>query len=241
MTWSGADFALLRTFHLLFEGKRYLHRNSSLGDLVACQLYEDLAALGRSDRFLQRVRNRERVVNTANVPVGKKMRRGDGTFGEIVPTAVAMNADGYVVARGQVATLEIGTETKILAKAMIKQIDRVIGDLQRQAQEFKRIGGNPICVAVVGINQAPSCTSYEGDRLWPTDGRKHKHPAQEAQETERRIIERVKPLFDELQILRFRATNVEPYPFEWVDLEATAGEYSSLLVRVSREYDRRFP
>ena len=31
------------------------------------------------------------------------------------------------------------------------------------------------------------------------------------------------------------------FPFEWVDYEQTAKEYSALLVRVSREYDRRFP
>ena len=28
-----------------------------------------------------------------------------------------------------------------------KQIDRVIGDLGRQVEEFKKTGGNPICVA----------------------------------------------------------------------------------------------
>jgi hypothetical protein len=32
----------------------------------------------------------------------------------------------------------------------------------------------------------------------------------------------------------------DPYPFDWVDYEKTRMEYSALLVRVSREYDRRF-
>jgi hypothetical protein len=49
-----------------------------------------------------------------------------------------------------------------------------------------------------------------------------------------------KPAFDEFLLLRFRATNVEPFPFEWVDESATSKEYSAVLVRVSREYDRRF-
>lgn len=36
------------------------------------------------------------------------------------------------------------------------------------------------------------------------------------------------------------ATNAKPFPFEWVDLSRPEMEYSSLLTRVSREYDRRF-
>ena len=84
-------------------------------------------------------------------------------------------------------------------------------------------------------------TSYEGEREWPTDGRKHKHPIQEAAEAERRLISRAAEEFDEFQILRFRATNVAPFPFEWAALEQTAKEYGALLIRVSREYDRRFP
>jgi len=45
----------------------------------------------------------------------------------------------------------------------------------------------------------------------------------------------------EFQILRFRATNVAPFSFEWADLDQTSKEYGALLIRVSREYDRRFP
>jgi len=168
------------------------------------------------------------------------MRRGDGTFGELIPMATAVTMTGFVVPRGEVANIEIGAETKILAKAMIKQIDRVIGDLIRQVDEFKRTGGTPICVGFVGVNYAPRYTSYEGERPWPTDGRKHKHPIQGAAEAEGRIIARAKPAFDELQILRFRAENVEPFSFEWVDYEQTEKEYGAVLIRLSREYDRRF-
>lgn len=234
------SFALLQTFRSTFEGRRYLHRNSALGDVIASQLYDDLLMLGKSDLLSERVARREWVVNTANKTIGKKARRGDGTFGELVPTATATIDAGFRVARGQVATIEIGVETKILAKAMIKQIDRVIGDLVRQVEQFKRSGGNPICVGIVGVNQAPSYTSYEGNREYPTDGKKEKHPNQEASAATQRILADAAPHFFELQILAFRAPNVPPFPFEWVDLTRTEREYASLLLRLSREYDRRF-
>ena len=198
-------------------------------------------ALNRSTKITARVQAHERVVNLANRAIGRPSRRGDGTFGELVPTAVAVTEAGLLVARGEVANIEIGAETKILAKAMIKQIDRVIGDLVRQVEEFRRTGGQPICVGFVGINSAAGYTSYEGEREWPTDGRKHKHPVQEAAEAEGRLMSRAASAFVEFQILLFRATNTSPFPFEWVDYEQTAKEYSALLVRVSREYDRRFP
>ena len=234
------SFALLTTFRSLFDGTQYKHRDSSLGDLVASQLYEDLVILGKSERLVNRVKTHERVVNLANKTVGRPSRRGDGTFGELVPTAIAITEAGLRVARGEVANIEIGAETKILAKAMIKQIDRVIGDLARQVEEFRKTGGNPICVGIVGLNFASSYTSYEGAREWPTDGKKHKHPAQEAAEAETRLLNRAASVFDEFQILRFRATNVSPFPFEWLDYPQTAKEYGALLVRLSREYDRRF-
>jgi len=95
---------------------------------------------------------------------------------------------GFVTRRGEVATVEIGTEVKILAKAMIKQIDRVIGDLTRQVEQFHTAGGEPICVGIVGINWSDRYTSLEGEKLWPTNGRNHKHPVQEAAEAEERLI-----------------------------------------------------
>jgi hypothetical protein len=153
---------------------------------------------------------------------------------------MAITEKGMLVARGPVATIEIGAETKILAKAMIKQIDRVISDLLNQATQFRRGGGNPICVAFVGINFAERYVSFEGKKRWPTDGKKYKHPIQEGAQAEQRLKEKAQSTFDEFQILRFRATNTTPFPFEWVDLGTTEMEYSSVLTRVSREYDRRF-
>jgi hypothetical protein len=138
---SGEKYALLRIFRDLFEGKPYLHRKSNLGDLVASQLYEDLVSINKSARLVERVQRHERVVNLHNIMTGKPGRRGDGTFGELVPAAIAITEKGMLVARGPVATIEIGAETKILAKAMIKQIDRVITDLINQVNEFKRRRG----------------------------------------------------------------------------------------------------
>ncbi len=233
-------YALLRTFRSLFEGKPYLHRKSNLGDLVASQLYEDLVAISKSENLVERVQHHERVVNIRNIMTGKPGRRGDGTFGELVPAAVAVIEKGLLVARGPVATIEIGAETKILAKAMIKQIDRVSTDLINQVHQFKRGGGNPICVGFIGINFAEHYVSFEGRKRWPTDGKKYKHPIQEATQAEQRLNDRARPAFDEFQILRFRATNAKPHPFEWLNVSKTELEYSALLTRVSREYDRRF-
>jgi len=180
------------------------------------------------------------VVNVQNRRRGIVARRGDGTFGELIPGAAASDDDGFNVARGAVATVEIGVEVKILAKAMIKQIDRVIGDLVKQVAHFKRGAGTPICVGIVGINSAQVCTGYEGTRAFKTDGRKHKHPYQEAAEAEARLVTQARPSFDEFLVLRYRATNARPYDFEWVDLQTTELDYGAILTRMSREYDRRF-
>jgi hypothetical protein len=234
------SYRLLDAFRQTFEGTRYLHRNSSLGDFIAMHLFEDLYVLGKSTRLVTRIVHREGVVNTRNQRRGVRARRGDGTFGEIVPGAVAVEDPRFVVSRGQVATVEIGVEVKILAKAMIKQIDRVKNDLENQVKQFKRGAGNPICVGIVGINQALSCTAYDGTDVTPTDGRKNRHPYQEAPEAEARLMGEVASRFDEFLVLRYRATNVEPYPFEWVDLKATELDYGAILTRISREYTRRF-
>jgi len=235
-----ANYAVLRIFRSLFEGRPYLHRDSSLGDRVASYLYEDLYSLDKSAKLRDRIDARSRVLNAQNLTVGIPRRRGDGTFGERVPVAQAIADVGFAVARGPVATIEIGVETKILAKAMIKQIDRVIGDLVRQTEEFKRRGGQAICVGIVGVNFAQQYTSYEGDRAFPTDGRKYKNPIQEAEDAIFRLRQRAAPSFDEFLILNFEASNTQPYPFSWMDEKQTLLEYSALLTRLSREYDRRF-
>jgi hypothetical protein len=231
---------LLHRFRELFEGKKYIHRDSTLGDSVAKCLPEDLFTLARSQKLVERIQAGNRVINAQNLRQGVASRRGDGTFGELVPGVEAVRDTGFKVGRGPVATIEIGTEVKILAKAMIKQIDRVMGDLIKQVQHFQRGSERPICVGIVGINHADHCYSYERDRVWVTDGKTHKHPIEEAAEAERRIIATAGPHYDELLILRYRATNSAPYQFRWVQQERTRLDYGAILTRISLEYDRRF-
>lgn len=83
-------YRLLTEFRNLFEGRPYYHRDSSRGDFVAMQLFEDLLELGRSEKLRSRVQRREWGLNTANRRQGVKARRGDGTFGEIVPGEAAI-------------------------------------------------------------------------------------------------------------------------------------------------------
>jgi hypothetical protein len=93
----------------------------------------------------------------------------------------------------------------------------------------------------VGINSADKYVSHEGDKAWPTDGRKHKHPIQEAAEAEARLRLRAGPAFDEFIVLRFRATNEPPpFPFAWLDQHQTELDYGAILTRVLRKYEARF-
>ncbi len=235
------SYRLLDEFRKLFEGQRYLHRISTSGDFVAIHLFEDLYSIAKSNRLKSRIDEGSRVLNAQNRRRGIQARRGDGTFGELIPHETPTTDPGYAVARGPIATVEIGCEVKILAKAMIKQIDRVIGDLVKQVAQFRRGAGNPICIGVVGVNHANAYTSYEGDREWPTDGTgRYRHPVQEASDAESRLVSQAKPNFDEFLVLRFRASNQPPYQFDWLDLRSTELDYGAILTRISREYDRRF-
>lgn len=236
------EYRLLTEFRRLFEGKIYKHRDSSQGDFVAMHLYEDLIAIDRSPKLAEAaITRRDRVVNVQNKRRGVAARRGDGTFGEIIPGENAIVDPGYLAARGPVATVEIGIEVKVLLKAMIKQIDRVINDLRNQVVQFSRGGGHPICVAVIGINHAENTVGYEGDRPFPTTGKQgFLHPFQEATAAERRLQSEVVKEFDEFLVLRFKATNVPPYPFEWVNYKETRLDYSAALSRIGARYQQRF-
>jgi hypothetical protein len=236
------EYRLPAEFRRLFEGKIYKHRDSSQGDFVAMHLYEDLVAINRSPKLMEAaIHRKDRVLNVQNRRRGVAARRGDGTFGEIIPGETPIIDAGYLVARGPIATVEIGIEVKILAKAMIKQIDRVINDLRNQVVQFKRGGGNPICVALVGINQAENTVGYEGDRPFPTTGKQgFLHPFQEAPEAERRLRAEAAPEFDEFLVFRFKATNAPPHPFEWADYAGTRLDYAAALARISARYQQRF-
>lgn len=236
------EYRLLAEFRRLFEGKVYRHRNSSQGDFVAMHLFEDLIAVQRSSKLAVAVLDRrDRVLNVQNKIRGIESRRGDGTLGQIIPGETPKMDGGYVVGRGPIATVEIGVEVKVLAKAMIKQIDRVINDLSKQVLHFRRGGGDPISIAVVGINHAESTVGYDGDRTYPTTGKQgFLHPFQEAPEAEKRLLAAAKREFDEFLILRFKATNADPYPFEWVNYNETRLDYAAALARINDRYRQRF-
>lgn len=233
-------YRLLDAFADLFRGKRYNHRRSQLGDHVASFLYEDLFELARSPKLVERVKAASVVLNTANLTVGRTARRGDGTFGEAVPDQPNISVDGYAVKRGRIAAVEIGAETKILAKAMIKQIDRVVNDLRTQCEHFKSSNAHAISVAVVGVNHAAEYVSIEGRRRFATDGKHAKHPIQEAADAIARLRTLALPKFDEFLVLPFSATNIKPYPFAWTNEDELKAQYAAALIRISREYERRF-
>jgi hypothetical protein len=176
------------------------------------------------------------AVNNLNRIRGREGRRGDGTLGVVPPTGKTRHEEGFDVHRGPVATLEIGAEVKIVATKLTAQIDRVMTDLRHQAEVFAGQSDRAIRVALVGVNFAHEYTGYEGTR----EHIAHTPPSREAPDIVRRLKQFVEPSFDELVILRFRATNREPFLFEWVDEKGTMLDYGSALVRISDEYERRF-
>src|SRR5207247_2952117 len=96
------------------------------------------------------------------------------------------------VMRGPVASILIGAEMKILAKSMVKRIDRVTNDLPDQAAIFRRQNPRVITVALVGVNFSEAYTGYEGKRKY----RANPPPVREAGKAIARLQE-VVPLFDE--------------------------------------------
>jgi hypothetical protein len=233
------DFRLLSEFRRLFQGHKYKHRASNQGDFLATHLYEDLVGINRSPKLVGAIEAGMLVLNVANRLQGVRARRGDGTLGQIIPGEMPIRDEGFTVARGKIATVEIGIEVKILAKAMIKQIDRVINDLRNQAAQFRKAGEHAFCVGIVGINQAESYVSFEGRRSFPTTGKGgYLHPIQEAADAERRLIEHAAPSYNEFLVLRFRATNKKPYPFEWADFDEARLNYAAALTRISSAFQQ---
>jgi hypothetical protein len=227
---------LLDAFQSLFAGQLYKHRDSSQGDKVAAFLYDDLLALGRSRKLVHRIQHHISVAGQTAKVFGRPGRRPDGTFGALVPAATAKVSSPYLTARGPLARLEIGTEVKIMATKMIAQVDRVLTGLGDQATTLTSQNKAAIRVAIVGVNHAGEYTGWEGDRPFPAKAA----PSREAVEIIRRVETRIRPLYDELLILRFSATNRPPYNFSWVNPTQTLHEYNAILLRVSDEYEARF-
>lgn len=233
-------YRLLADFAALFLGRRYNHRVSTNGDHVAVALYEDLLTLNRSAKYVDRISDGTRVVNVSNTRPGIRARRGDGTLGESLPHVTPLVDPAYAVPRDISASVEIGVEVKIICKAMVRQIGRVISDLNKQAGDIRHKGHQPICVAVVGVNFAPYYVSQEGNVEWRTNGvGRYKHPIQEAAEIVRRLQESIAPTYDELIILPFVATNEVPQAFAWQQPTKIENDYGAALVRISQLYEKR--
>lgn len=233
-----SDFKLLMKFEDTFRDRIYLHRNSQLGNRIADYLFDDLYDLQDDSKFRKDVESRRVALNPKGISPGVKARRGDGSFGPIIPGHSPLPYPGHIVPMAPTAEVNVGAEVKILAKAMIKQIDRVISDLCGQSGHFRTKSPDALSVGIVGINLARRYVSYEGDRHYPT-GEFGPHPFQEAPEAERRLISSAEPCFDEFLILPFIASNEAPYPFEWVRPRETRDEYASVLLRLLRAYGRR--
>jgi hypothetical protein len=231
---------LLDRFQALFEGQVYDHRNSTLGDRVAEYLYEDLFDLAQSRKLLEGVAERRMVLNSKNTTHGVQHRRGDGTFGIVIPGEEAVEDPGYQVARGPIATMLIGAEVKVVCKAMVRQIDRVKTALVGSVREFRKSNRHVLTVGIVAVNHASIYRSFEGTREYvTTGGGRHKHPFQEADKVIAHLAG-IRSRLDELLILRFDATNMEPFPFSWVDPQEATRDYASVLVRISSQFDQRF-
>src|SRR5207247_3664373 len=119
MSRSSSKYRLLERFRNVFEGNQYKHRNSSIGDSIAIELYEDLHNLQKSAKLISRIEDHERVMNVQNVRQGVKARRGDGTFGELIPGEEALALRGLKVARCRIGTVGIGVEGKILSRELL--------------------------------------------------------------------------------------------------------------------------
>jgi hypothetical protein len=233
------SYKLPAKFEATFRDGPYLHRNPNIGNRIADFLYEDLVDIAPGSSLARRAAAGERVLNPAITIPGVAARRGDGSFGIPVPNVPISYEPGFAVARSATATVEIGVEVKIVAKAMGKQANRVIGDLRGQVEAFRARGGAALTVGIVGVNFSDVYTSYEGARTYPV-GPGAGSPSREAPTTDRRLATEVAPYYDEFILLGFKATNVPPYPFAWVAGERKEIEYAALLARLIDKYERTF-
>lgn len=237
-------YRALAFFRQLFEGRAYLHRASNHGDKLALEVFEDLYALQRSPKFNRSVDERIKGASPKNMRTGIRSRRADGLFGDLLPDK-AKSFPGFSILRGPIATIDVGIETKVLHKSMRKQISDRIQGLEKQADYMsagsdRRQRGNPISIAVIGINRADFTVGYEGDRSYRTDGSaRQPHPASEAIEIERRIDHELRPVYDEIIILRYLARNEPPFGFDWYQGSRIEDEYAAALLRILAEYEAR--
>ena len=253
-------YRLLEAFALLFTAGVYNPRPSTQGDTLARELFEDLFVIAKRRRsrsaFVSRVEKKTNGVNPGNKIFARApLRRGDGTFGEFLPSIVPRIVPKYKITLGSTATTEIGCEVKILATRMLGQIDRNINDLKKQVGEFRKKAGSrpPISVCVVGINRSAQYRSFVGQKVrcpncgthFPIHydsgpGSRRRAPRAEAPVVLRRIADEALASYDFSTVLEFEAANVEPYAFAWSNARKTVREYETMLINLAAEYETRF-
>ena len=234
---ANGKFRLLETFRTTFAGTVYKHRDSTLGNKIGRQLFEDLLTHQVSLIYGEHVGRGAGVVNrSGKILTPRAMRRNDSIFGK-PPVGASLDppAQGYSIREGPVAEPRIGCEVKIIAKSQQKQIDRVISDLDNFGLRMKGLSQECINVAVIGVNQESNYVGHEGKRAF-----KHKLRQQEPVTVIAKLREHLLGRYDELLVLRFRATNQSPFPFEWFDTSQIELDYGAALTRIGELYQRRF-
>lgn len=232
---TNGKYRLLQGFRSVFEGVSYKHRDSTIGNRIGRALFEDLLYHNVSAAYREHVRNGRCVVSLGGGIHGRLIRRNDSIFG--LPPAGVMGVrrqSGLEVFEGPVAEPRVGCEVKILAKAQLKQIDRVISDLDNFATRMKRLNERCINVAIVGVNHESNYLGHEGERTF-----RGKLGREEPRTTIGRLGV-LREVYDELLILGFKATNQPPYPFGWLDTKMVELDYASALTRVGERYQERF-
>jgi len=233
---SNGKFQLLETFRRTFAGTVYQHRDSTVGNKIGRQLFEDLLTHDVSARYTQHVSTNHGVVNRAGkIHTPRDIRRNDSVFGRPPAAASTRAVKGFSVPEGPVAEPRIACEVKIIAKSQQKQIDRVINDLDGFARRMKALNKKCVNVAVVAVNHESDYVGHEGERAF-----KHSLKEQEPAKVMAKLRERLLGLYDELLVLSFRATNQRPYPFMWMDAQKVDLDYGAALTWIGEEYQRRF-
>ena len=165
---ANGTFRLLERFRNTFHGNIYQHRDSTVGNKIGRELFEDLYTHSVSSRYTHHVQQSAGVVNRGGkIHTPRDIRRNDSVFGK-PPAGVAtkLPTEEFVIPEGPVAEPRVGCEVKIIAKSQQKQIDRVINDLDGFALRMKSLNRKCINVAIVGVNHESDYEGYEGSRTF---------------------------------------------------------------------------
>src|SRR3989304_5857952 len=111
---SNGKFRLLETFKNIFLGTIYVHRNSTLGNKIGREFFEDLPHLHVSPLYEEHVRALAGVVNSGGkIHTQRAIRRNDSVFGR-PPAGVDIRPakNTFPVPEGSVAEPRIGCEVR---------------------------------------------------------------------------------------------------------------------------------